>query len=395
VNENLKQGADHSRRRRSLGLLAVAVLIALAGAIAGAVIVPKLPPQESTSSHSPMRGGRAPRSRAVATPATSAPRNLPFLRGICWEAAGRIDSTDLDPLVRIRANWISQTPFAWQRRPDSPEIRGSYGAPRRRGGHWGESDEGIVATTRWAHARGIHVLLKPHIWTRGGWSGSIAMTREEDWAKWFRDYRAFILHYADLAERCGAEALAVGAELGGTTKHEKEWRSVIAEVRRRYRGSLVYCANWADDLHHTKFWDALDWIGVQAYYPLSEKREPTTEDLVRGWSGPLAELDIVARVWGKPVILTEIGYHSLDTAASRPWEWDLEGNLSLETQARCYEALFRALADHPGVHGVFIWKWHPDHARAGGPGDTEYSPQRKPAESVLARAFAKIERSAL
>ena len=95
---------------------------------------------------------------------------------------------------------------------------------------------------------------------------------------------------------------------------------------------------------------------------------------------------------GKPVVLTEVGYHSLDTAASKPWENELEGNLSMETQARCYESLFRALPDHPSVHGVFIWKWHPDYARAGGPQDTEYSPERKPAEQVLARGYADIER---
>ena len=387
MNENTEQGAEHSRRGRSLALLAVALLIVLLGAIAGAVIIPKLPPQDPSEGHSGRR-------RAGAASAAAA-RPFPFVRGVCWEAAGEIDSTDLDPVVRIRANWISQTPFGWQRGLDSPEIRGSYGAPGAPHGwhgYWGESDDGVAATTRWAHARGIHVLLKPHIWTRRGWSGSIAMKSDADWAKWFADYREFILHYADLAEQSGAEALAVGTELGGTTKHEREWRSIIAGVRRRYHGSLVYCANWAEDLHHTQFWDALDWIGVQAYYPLSDQREPTTEALVRGWRGPLADLETIARIWGKPIVLTEVGYHSLDTAASRPWEWDLPGNLSMDTQARCYEALFRAVADNPAVHGVFIWKWRPDYARAGGPGDTEYSPQRKPAEAVLARGYAAIER---
>src|SRR2546426_462406 len=381
MNEHSKQGADHSRRGRSLALLVAAILIVLAGAIAGAVIVPKLPPRDPSGGHGGRRG-------AAVTPAQA----LPFIRGVCWEAAGRIDSTYLEPLVRIRANWISQTPFGWQRQLDSPEIRGSYGVSRRWGGFWGESDDGIVATARWAHARGIHVLLKPHIWTRGGWSGSIAMKRDEDWGRWFADYREFIVHYADLAEYRGIEALAVGTELGGTTKHEKEWRALIADVRRHYHGSLVYCANWAEDLHHTQFWDALDWIGVQAYYPLSEARGPETAELAAAWRKPLSELEMISRIWGKPVILTEVGYHSLDTAASRPWEWDLAGNLSLKTQACCYEALFRALPDHPGVRGVFIWKWHPDYARAGGADDTEYTPERKPAEVVLARAFAEIER---
>ncbi|TMQ47380.1 MAG: hypothetical protein E6K71_10130 [Candidatus Eisenbacteria bacterium] len=379
-----------------------ALLITLLGAVAGAILVPQELARRDAQpipTHSPMHR-KPPRAGAA-----GAARTLPFARGVCWEAAGEIDSTDLDPLLRIRANWISQTPFGWQRGPDTPEIRGSYegAAPqtrpprdaRRYHGFWGERDEGVLATTRWAHARGIRVLLKPHIWTRGGWSGSIAMKNEEDWARWFAGYREFILHYADLAERSGAEALAVGTELGGTTAREREWRAIVAEVRRHYHGTLVYCANWAEDLHHTQFWDALDWIGVQAYYPLCDQRAPTTQALVRGWSGPLADLETIAKIWGKPVVLTEVGYHSLDTAAIRPWEWDLPGSLSMETQARCYEALFQAVSDHPVVHGVFIWKWHPDYSRAGGPGDTEYSPQRKPAEAVLARGYAAIERQGI
>jgi hypothetical protein len=376
-----------------------ALLITLLGAVAGAILVPQELARRDAQpvpTHSPMHR-KAPRGGAMGAGAQA--KQLPFARGVCWEAAGAIDSTDLDPLLRIRANWISQTPFGWQPGLDTPEVRSSYGASGDGAAHhhgfWGETDEGIVATTRWAHARGIRVLLKPHIWTRSGWSGSIAMKNEADWAQWFTQYRAFILHYADLAEQSGAEALAVGTELGGTTKREREWRSIIADVRRHYRGTLVYCANWAEDLHHTQFWDALDWIGVQAYYPLSDQPAPTTEMLVRAWNGPLADLETIARIWGKPVVLTEVGYHSLNTAASRPWEWDLPGSLSMETQARCYEALFQAVSDHPVVHGVFIWKWHPDYARAGGPGDTEYSPQRKPAEAVLARGYATIEKQGI
>ena len=364
------------------------LFIILAGAVAGAVLMPQ---EMERRAHQPPEPTHSPFHR---TAVAQAPRQ-PFLRGVCWEGSGRIDSTDLDPLVRIRANWISQTPFGWQRDLHAPEIRVSYGRPHPWGGFWGESDEGIVATTRWAHARGIHVLLKPHIWTRGGWSGTIAMRSDQDWAAWFASYREFILHYADLAERAGAEALAVGTELGGTTKHDREWRAVIAEVRKHFKGSLVYCANWAEDLHQTQFWDALDWIGVQAYYPLSKARAPTTEELVAGWSAPLADLDQISRIWAKPVVMTEVGYRCMDTAADRPWDWDLPGKFSLDTQARCYESLFRALPDHPSVNGVFIWKWRPDYASAGGPEDTEYSPERKPAEQVLARAYAEIQRRGL
>lgn len=311
------------------------------------------------------------------------------MRGVCWVAGGRIGPAHLDPLLRDHVSWISQTPFGWQRRLDEPAIRLSTGSF----GFWGESDAGLIETTRLAHARGIRVLLKPHVWTHAGWVGAIAMKSEADWAKWFQGYETFILHYADLAERNGIEALAIGTELEGTTRREREWRAVIARVRARYHGALVYCANWSGEVDRIRFWDALDWIGVQAYYPLSDRVDPSVEVLCAGWRGPLARLEALSRRLGKPVVLTEAGYHSLDTAASRPWEWDLRGNPSPGTQARCYESLLRCARANAWIRGIFFWKWFPDMARSDPARNTGYTPQNKPAEGVMARQYGAIERS--
>jgi len=321
-----------------------------------------------------------------AAPPTGSDR---FHRGVCWVAGRAVDAGDLEPLVRLHASWISQTPFGWQAEPEDTEIETATS------GHvlWGESDEGLIETTRLAHARGIRVLLKPHLWLRRGWPGDIAMRREEDWRAWFASYREFILHYADLAQRAGIEALAVGTELGGTTRREAEWRALIADVRARYRGKLTYCANWSEDVEHVAFWDALDWIGVQAYYPLAENPAPTVDQLLQGWRKPVATLKALSARTKRPVLFTEVGYHALDTAASRPWEWRLEGRPSEETQARCYEALYRVAGANPWIQGVYIWKWFPRHDRAGGRRRSDYTPQGKAAERVLEREYGKIARS--
>lgn len=218
------------------------------------------------------------------------------------------------------------------------------------------------------------------------------MRSEAEWQAWFASYRRFLLHYAELAERTGIEALAVGTELGGTTRREKEWRALIADVRSRYRGSLTYCANWSEDVDHVAFWDALDWIGVQAYYPITERTAPSIDELKAGWRKPIAALKALSERTKRPVVFTEVGYHALDTAASRPWEWRLSGRPSEETQARCYEALFRVAEANPWIRGIYIWKWFPHHERAGGPGHTDYTPQRKAAERVLEREYRRIER---
>ena len=312
-----------------------------------------------------------------------------FQRGVCWVAGRTVGAEDFEPLARVHASWISQTPFGWQREAGDTVIELATS------NHvlWGESDEGLIETTRLAHARGIKVLLKPHLWLHHGWPGEIAMAREEDWRAWFASYRRFILHYADLAERAGIEALAVGTELGGTTRREANWRALIADVRARYKGKLTYCANWSEDVSHVAFWDALDWIGVQAYFPLADRPAPTLEDLLAGWKTPIATLKAISVRTKRPVLFTEVGYHALDTAASRPWEWDLDGRSSEETQARCYEALFRVAAANPWIRGIYIWKWFPHHDRMGGRHRADYTPQGKPAERVLEREYARIGRS--
>src|SRR5262245_25237851 len=199
-------------------------------------------------------------SRSASQLALSTP-----MRGVCWEGSREIEPRHLDPVVELGADWISQTPFGWSRSITDPDVVLATGRVL-----WGEADSGLVRTTRWARERGLHTLLKPHLWVHHGqWVGEICMQSDADWEGWFVAYERFIVHYAELAEAHGMEALAVGTELGGTTRHSREWRRIIAHVRTVYHGPLTYCANWNDEAERLEFWDALDFIGIQAYYPLA------------------------------------------------------------------------------------------------------------------------------
>ena len=315
--------------------------------------------------------------------------------GVSW-VGGRspVTAEDFDRLVANGVSWIAQNPFGWQRSLDSPEI-----VLRPEAGWWGESDRGLAETARLARARGIRTLLRPHLWVagpqgHGGWSGDIAMRSEEEWARWFESYRRFILHYAALAEREGIEVLCVGAELKRATRgHEAEWRRLIAGVREAYHGRLTYAANWDGEYEQIGFWDALDYAGVQAYFPLAEGERPTLDQLTAGWAPHLKSLERLARSTGKRVLFTEIGYRSAPGAAARPWEWGTrEGGPAtpegLALQADAYEAFFRAAWPAEWLAGAYFWKWYPGLERKGGPPAVEFSPQNKPAERVMARWFS-------
>ncbi len=311
-------------------------------------------------------------------------------KGICW-VGGREEVTlaEIETAKKCGVNWISQTPFGWQRQKDSPVIE--FQKEENKNMWWGESNEGIRITSELATQRGIKNMLKPHLWVRDSWPGDIKMKSEEDWKTWFDQYALFILHYAELAEKLKIEILCIGTELHQSISHESDWRILIAKIRTTYHGKLIYAANFNEEYEHVKFWDALDYIGVQAYFPLSKKQDVSVRDLTEGWKDHLSQIEKIQRKFNKPVIFTEIGYKSTNDTAIEPWKWpevsDVE-KASDQAQANCYEAFFLATWNKKWLEGVYFWKWYPHGAR-GRFVQADFTPQGKPAEKVMAEWFLK------
>lgn len=307
-------------------------------------------------------------------------------RGVCW-VGGRQEVTakEFEAVKKNNINWISQTPFAWQENPQSPLIRLNTESERV---WWGESDQGIKETTRLAKEAGIKTMLKPHLWIHHSWPGEIKMESDSLWQVWFEQYELFILHYARLAEEANIEMLCIGTELHHAISHEEEWRKLIESIRAVYHGKITYAANFTEEYEKIKFWDDLDFIGVQAYFSLSKNLNPTVEEMIANWATPLSSLEAIAGQYQRPVLFTEIGYRSTTDAAIEPWRWpqeNLENSRSNETQARCYEAFFKATWNKPWLGGVYFWKWYPHGAHRLG--EIDFTPQGKPAEKVMSRYF--------
>jgi hypothetical protein len=156
-------------------------------------------------------------------------------RGYGSEASAQ----SLRKLNELGVDWISITPFGFQRDAAAPSFR--WFAAGARGA--GETDESLRAVTGQAHALGLKVVLKPHIWLRPPqWPGTIELRSEADWAAWFEAYEKFAVHYAALAQREGMDAFCVGNELAKTTVRQAQWRRVIAAARQAYAGPITYGA---------------------------------------------------------------------------------------------------------------------------------------------------------
>lgn len=304
-------------------------------------------------------------------------------KGVCWVGSrSPLLGPELEALKATGADALSQTPFGWQTEKNNPELRWEVKNDNK---WWGESSQGIKATFDSSARHGIMNMLKPHLWVRGSWPGEIEMKTEEDWKIWFDNYEGFILAYAKMAEEHQIPMLCIGTELELTSKREDDWRKVIAEIRKVYSGKLIYAANFTE-YEHVKFWDALDYIGIQAYFPLSTKENPNLSDLKSGWKKNLSRIEKVVRKYQKPVMFTEIGYCNTVDAAKEPWVWPnerRETELSEKMQALCYEAFFETAWKESWMAGVFFWKWYPE----GKHRDPDFTPQGKLAEQIMSNYF--------
>jgi hypothetical protein len=276
----------------------------------------------------------------------------------------------------LGAGAIAIIPFLWQPQPASPSIR--------RGNDMADIE--LRVAIRDAHALGLAAIVKPHVWVPESWAGAIAMNSENDWRDLFANYRRVLGPIARIAEEEKAEALVIGTELSQTTQ-QPQWSALIGETRRVYSGRLLYVAHNIEEAEAVPFWDELDAVGVTLYPPLGADDDG---DGRRNTMRAVAtRLDALAAKTGKSILVGEIGLRSAVGAAAKPWE-SAEERASAPDPALQAQVLadWLAILDRPSIQGVLVWRWFTD-PDAGGPTDTEFTVQGKPAERVLKCAWTR------
>lgn len=318
-------------------------------------------------------------------PAASAPPGSDRMYGMSFVAPR--DSFAIEAMHAVQASgagWIAAIPYAFTRL-DEPRVH--YNRERQ---WWGERPEGCRHTILSAHAAGLQVMLKPQVYVPRGWTGHLDYETEAEWQSWEKDYEAYILPFADMAEELGVALFCIGTEFkAGAPKREAFWRELIAKIRSRYSGALTYAANW-DEYPDTPFWDALDYVGVNAYFPLSEEPTPSPEHLREQWRPRVEELRDFAHKVQRPILFTEYGYLSVDGCAGKTWELEqqrAELPANEQAQANAIEALLATFREEEFWAGGFLWKWYPAMRSREGFTEKDYTPQGKLAMETLRKWY--------
>lgn len=369
---------------------AVAIAAALTLSCGGEPLIDLDP--ESGPSTGPDASGASPQGDASPTPThveVTDPRtsDRDFYAGVAVLAYGNEgaetfrakSAAALDRLAQLHVNSVSLVFPVFQGDWRATEIGPD---PERT-----PSDGNIRAFIEEAKLRKFTVLIRPvldeeSLTPDGQWRGSI---EPADLDAWFSSYTRLITRYARVAEGADADVLAVGTELTSLQDEGDRWRGLIGEVRRTFHGEVTYATNWdaVGPPYAPAFVGALDFVSVDAFFPLEAPEGAGSAAIAGAWRPHLAEL----RRLGTPmrrIVFTEVGIRAQEGAHRRPHVWEHQAAPSPETQAAYYAGTCRAVGDRIG--GMFWWMvdiHHADEAESV----EDFSPLGKPAERELARCF--------
>ena len=286
-----------------------------------------------------------------------------------WQSNEYLDSRITESLLvlsNVGADHITVVPTWYQESKVSNQIYPTNSTP---------IDSAVIHIITVAKAMDYSVMLKPHLDVEDGtFRGEIS---PNDVTVWFSSYKYFILHYARIAQQTDVDLFCIGTELKSLSARN-EWIYIIDSVRSIYDKPILYAANW-DEYPHVSFWEYLDFMGIDAYFPLAHSREATIEEYLENFDLWLYQIDNFQKNIGKEIIIPEVGFRSVKGSGVTPYDWQYYGIMDEESQAHAYQTILELLQRKQWLAGIFFWHWDPILKQDS----LGYTPYNKQAEEVL------------
>ncbi len=282
------------------------------------------------------------------------------------QLAGESLAGSLSDMARQGAGWVALQPPINQPTGQSAEVPADPATALV----LEDARNGVKA----AKAAGIKVMLRPQLVSGDGTARD--KIAPPDAEAWLASYGKALQPYLAMAESEKVDVVCLGSQLAAVQQADG-WNPLIAEARKAYTGKLTYAASHDDGTGFRKvaFWSALDYVGIDAYFPLADVGSPQVKHLEEGWSRAAESLEGWRTAGGssKPILFTSAGFPRLVGAAAAPGAPDNRAPEDEKLQAAAYEAFFKVMWGKPWLAGVFWHTWsggpdlHDPYALAGRP----------------------------
>lgn len=279
---------------------------------------------------------------------------------------------EIDAIARAGANWVTVVATVWQ---DTCQSTFQY-----RDFDLTPGDLTVKGIIDLIHAKGMKVCLRPMLECKDGY-GRLAVwlpvaggkrmfgLSSTARAEWFESLKKRSAYYARIARETGCEAFCIDSELDRMVEENDLWKSVVAAVRKEYKGPVTSChtlhtgqIDFLKTLADSNHWfHSLDYLSISYYCPARRKDEAgkvlSVDDMVRNLQEAKKKMKVIADACGKPIIFGECGCSSIKDGATSPSATSPTAEPDEDEQAKYMEALFRTFAGEDWCRGFTWWKW--------------------------------------
>jgi hypothetical protein len=335
---------------------------------------PTVRPKRATAPDAPAAAPAAPGGDAVPAPAQALGARIhgftllpPDGKHVGSEEAARAYRA----MAAQGGSWVAIRPAIAQPAADSAAVPADPAASLL--------VEDARAGVKAAKDAGLHVMLQPIV-TPGDGAPSEALAPSDPEA-WLASYGRALEPYLAMAEAEHVDVVCLGTRLG-RAQGAAAWPKLIEGARGAYAGKLTYAASHVPESGYkaVAFWGALDYVGIDAFFPLADVAGPQAKDLEAGWRRAADELEAWRGGGGaeKPILFTAAGLPGLVGAAAAPGRQDKAAPEDERLQAAAFAAFYDTVWPRPWLAGVLWHTW-----AEGADGRDYYALAGRPALDVV------------
>ncbi|MFF4314109.1 glycoside hydrolase family 113 [Streptomyces sp. NPDC001507] len=187
--------------------------------------------------------------------------------------------------------------------------------------------------------------LKPE----DGWRGDVEPASR---SAWFASYKKLVTPYLEAADAAKTNTFVIGTELN-SLEGDPGWNTLVDSAEKTFSGEIAYDANW-DNYVTGRINMPVNYLGVDAYFPVKVPDTAPVKDLVDGWD---KWLDRKATGSLPNILVSESGIGAMNGAYHAPGDFYSHRKVNTKVQANWYTAVCQVVQERH-MQGVYWWSIH-------------------------------------